>query len=117
MLEFAARMSGQLTATLQIDEPDMDLARELIPILETRTNRIIANSFSNMVEISHATIHGGPFPATSDPRFTSVGTTAIDRFLRPISYQNLPATLLPDPIQDGNPQGLWRLVDGKPTRD
>jgi NADP-dependent aldehyde dehydrogenase len=117
MLEFAARMSGQLTATLQIDEPDMDLARELIPILETRTNRIIANSFSNMVEISHATIHGGPFPATSDPRFTSVGATAIDRFLRPISYQNLPATLLPDPIQDGNPQGLWRLVDGKPTRD
>lgn len=116
MLEFASRMNGQLTATLQIDEADMDLARQLLPILETRTNRIIANSFSNMVEISHATIHGGPFPATSDPRFTSVGATAIDRFLRPVSYQNLPAALLPEPIQEGNPQGLWRLVDGKPVK-
>lgn len=116
MLAFAARMNGQLTATLQIDDADLDLARALIPVLETRTNRIIANSFSNMVEISHATVHGGPFPATSDPRFTSVGATAIDRFLRPVSYQNLPAALLPEAIRDGNPQGLWRLVDGTPMQ-
>lgn len=116
MLEFATRMNGQLTATLQIDEADLDLARSLLPVLETRTNRIIANSFSNMVEISHATIHGGPFPATSDPRFTSVGATAIDRFLRPVSYQNLPEALLPEAIQAGNPHRLWRLVDGKPMQ-
>jgi NADP-dependent aldehyde dehydrogenase len=116
MLAFAARMNGQLTATLQIDDDDLDLARALIPVLETRTNRIIANSFSNMVEISHATVHGGPFPATSDPRFTSVGATAIDRFLRPVSYQNLPAVLLPEAVKDGNPQGLWRLIDGTPMQ-
>lgn len=112
MRQFAEAMHGQLTATLHFDEADLAIAEQLLPLLELKTNRIIANSFSNLVEISHATIHGGPFPATSDPRFTSVGTTAIDRFLRPISYQNMPETLLPPAIRSDNPLGLWRLTDG-----
>jgi NADP-dependent aldehyde dehydrogenase len=112
MRQFAQAMHGQLTATLHFDEADTQIAADLLPLLELKTNRIIANSFSNLVEISHATIHGGPYPATSDPRFTSVGTTAIDRFLRPISYQNMPETLLPPAIKSDNPLGLWRLTDG-----
>jgi alpha-ketoglutaric semialdehyde dehydrogenase len=64
------------------------------------------------VEVSHAMVHGGPFPATSDPRSTSVGTLAIDRFLRPVCYQDLPPALLPQAVHDENPLGLWRLRDG-----
>ncbi|HVE23273.1 MAG TPA: aldehyde dehydrogenase (NADP(+)), partial [Acidocella sp.] len=78
--------------------------------------RIVANGFSNIVEISDAQIHGGPFPATSDPRFTSVGSTAINRFLRPVSYQNFPAELLPPALRDDNPLNLWRLRDKLPGR-
>jgi alpha-ketoglutaric semialdehyde dehydrogenase len=65
------------------------------------------------VEVSYAMVHGGPFPATSDSRTTSVGATAIERFLRPVCYQNLPQELLDASLKDGNPLGLWRLVDGE----
>ncbi|HVE23222.1 MAG TPA: aldehyde dehydrogenase (NADP(+)), partial [Acidocella sp.] len=78
--------------------------------------RIVANGFSNIVEISDAQIHGGPFPATSDPRFTSVGSTAINRFLRPVSYQNFPPELLPPALRDDNPLRLWRLRDKLPGK-
>ncbi len=113
MLDFAKRMNGQLTATLQIDPEDMDAAHHLLTALELKTNRILVNAFSNIVDITHATVHGGPYPAASDSRFTSVGATAIDRFLRPICYQNLPQELLPPALQDGNPLSLWRLRDGQ----
>ena len=85
-----------------------------MPVLERKAGRIIANGFSNAaVEFTSATNHGGPFPATSDSRFTSVGSSAIDRFLRPVSYQNVPAVLLPPALRDENPYGLTRLRDDR----
>ncbi|GAB2874856.1 aldehyde dehydrogenase (NADP(+)) [Paraburkholderia jirisanensis] len=116
MHEVARHLSGQLGIVVHVDDADVDLAGKLIPVLERKTGRIVANSFSNVVEICDAQIHGGPFPATTDPRFTSVGSSAIDRFLRPVAYQGMPASLLPPALQDGNPLGLWRLRDGQPRQ-
>lgn len=109
----AEHLDGQLTATLQMDEMDMEAARELLPILERKAGRILVNGFPTGVEVSYAMVHGGPYPATSDSRVTSVGAMAIERFLRPVCYQNLPAGLLPEALREGNPLGVGRLVDGK----
>lgn len=105
-------LEGQLTATLHLDAADADLARPLLPLLERKVGRILANGWPTGVEVSHAMVHGGPYPATSDPRSTSVGSAAIERFLRPVCYQDLPQALLPEAIRDGNPLGLPRLIDG-----
>ena len=101
---------GQLTATIQMDAGDTDLAARLIPVLERKAGRILANGWPTGVEVAHAMVHGGPFPATSDGRTTSVGSMAIDRFLRPVSYQNLSAALLPAVLRDGT--DAPRLIDG-----
>ncbi len=106
-------MEGQLTATLQMDDKDYPLAAELLPLLETKCGRILANGWPTGVEVSHAMVHGGPFPATTDPRATSVGTLAIERFLRPVCYQNVPEALLPDELQAT--ADVPRLVDGEPA--
>ncbi|HEX7848189.1 MAG TPA: aldehyde dehydrogenase (NADP(+)) [Sphingomonas sp.] len=106
-------MEGQLTATLQLDAADHDLARSLLPILERKAGRILANGWPTGVEVSYAMVHGGPFPATSDPRSTSVGAAAIERFLRPVCYQDLPDDLLPPLLRSGNPLGLPRRIDGE----
>lgn len=103
---------GQLTATLHMDEADMDLAAKLVPLLERKAGRILANGWPTGVEVAHAMVHGGPFPATSDGRTTSVGSMAIDRFVRPVSYQNLAPALLPEDLRDGA-TGAPRLLDGK----
>jgi alpha-ketoglutaric semialdehyde dehydrogenase len=105
-------MEGQLTATLQLDPADHETARPLLPILERKAGRILANGWPTGVEVSYAMVHGGPFPATSDPRTTSVGAAAIERFLRPVCYQDLPADLLPPMLRDANPLGLPRRVEG-----
>lgn len=107
-----AAMEGQLTATLHMLPDDYSAARDLVPILENRAGRIIANAWPTGVEVTHAMVHGGPFPATSDGRSTSVGTLAIDRFLRPVSYQDMPAALLPKALLDG-PSPVLRRVDGR----
>ncbi|HVI98791.1 MAG TPA: aldehyde dehydrogenase (NADP(+)) [Sphingomonas sp.] len=109
-------LEGQLTATLQLDDEDVEDARVLLPILERKAGRILANGWPTGVEVSYAMVHGGPFPATSDSRTTSVGTAAIERFLRPVCYQDLPDALLPRAVKHGNPLGLPRLVDGEPER-
>ncbi|MBY6031543.1 aldehyde dehydrogenase (NADP(+)), partial [Halomonas sp. DP8Y7-1] len=109
----AEGLEGQLTATLQMDDGDVDAARGLLPILERRAGRVMANGWPTGVEVCHAMVHGGPYPATSDSRTTSVGSAAIHRFLRPVCYQNLPDSLLPDALKDGNPLKLRRLVDGQ----
>ncbi|WP_144107992.1 aldehyde dehydrogenase (NADP(+)) [Paraburkholderia sp. BCC1886] len=116
MREVAGHIAGQLTATLQIDGDDLPAAHALLPILERKAGRILVNGFPTGVEVSHAMVHGGPFPATSDSRGTSVGTTAIERFLRPVCYQDFPAALLPQSLADGNPLNLWRRRDGEITR-
>lgn len=95
MIAVAHQLEGQLTATLLMDNDDIDFARRLLPVLERKAGRILANGFPTGVEVSYAMVHGGPYPATSDGRSTSVGAMAIERFLRPVCYQDLPAALLP----------------------
>ncbi|MFD1623562.1 aldehyde dehydrogenase (NADP(+)) [Azospirillum griseum] len=111
------RLEGQLTATLHMDGADAEAARALLPVLERKAGRILANGWPTGVEVCEAMVHGGPFPATSDSRTTSVGTLAIRRFLRPVCYQDLPDALLPEALRRGNPLGLWRRVDGVLGRD
>ena len=110
-------LEGQLTATLHVDDSDHDQAAELLPLLELKVGRILFNGWPTGVEVCHAMVHGGPSPATSDSRTTSVGGRAIERFLRPVCYQNMPKALLPSAIADGNPDGLWRRIDGQLTQD
>jgi 2,5-dioxopentanoate dehydrogenase len=114
LLALAESLEGQLTATLQLDEADRSLAQALLPILERKAGRILANGFPTGVEVSHAMVHGGPYPAGSSALHTSVGTAAIERFLRPVCYQDLPDFLLPPTLRDANPLGLWRRHDGHP---
>jgi NADP-dependent aldehyde dehydrogenase len=109
----AEQLEGQLTATLHMDDADIDAAKALLPTLERKAGRILANGWPTGVEVGHAMVHGGPFPATSDSRTTSVGSAAIHRFLRPVCYQSLPEGLLPDALKEGNPLNVTRLVDGK----
>ena len=116
MLALAESLEGQLPATLQMTADDSALARSLVAILERKAGRILVNGFPTGVEVSYAMVHGGPYPATSNDRHTSVGATAIDRFLRPVCYQNFPAELLPEELGDANPLHLWRLRDGKLTQ-
>ncbi|MGQ7250005.1 aldehyde dehydrogenase (NADP(+)), partial [Halomonas sp. V046] len=109
----AEHLEGQLTATLQMDDADLDAARALLPALERRAGRVMVNGWPTGVEVCHTMVHGGPYPATSDSRTTSVGSAAIYRFLRPVCYQNLPEGLLPEALKDANPAGVSRLMDGK----
>jgi NADP-dependent aldehyde dehydrogenase len=113
MRRLLEHMSGQLTASLHVDDRDLAMARSFVPVLERTVGRIVFNGFPTGVEVAYAMVHGGPFPATSDGRTTSVGAGAIERFLRPVSYQNMPAALLPDSLQDANPLKLWRIRDAK----
>ena len=117
MRMIANGFEGQLTVTLQMDAADIETARDLLPILERKAGRILVNGYPTGVEVGHAMVHGGPFPATSDGRSTSVGSLAIHRFLRPVCYQDLPGALLPAALQDGNPLGVWRQVEGELTKE
>jgi alpha-ketoglutaric semialdehyde dehydrogenase len=95
MLAVLEALEGQLTATLHLTAQDEALAARLLPVLERKAGRLVANGWPTGVEVAHAMVHGGPFPATSDGRSTSVGSLAIERFLRPICYQDFPDALLP----------------------
>ncbi|MCQ4160012.1 aldehyde dehydrogenase (NADP(+)) [Roseomonas sp. GC11] len=114
MLRLAEELEGQLTATIQMQDEDLEMARALLPVLERKVGRILFNGYPTGVEVAHAMVHGGPFPSTSDGRSTSVGTLAIGRFLRPVCYQDMPAALHPAALRDDNPLGLWRRRDGVP---
>ncbi len=107
-------LEGQLTASVHHGEGDAATVRALLPLLEQKVGRIVFGGWPTGVEVTHAMVHGGPHPATSDGRSTSVGTLAIRRFLRPVSYQNAPDDLLPPSLRDDNPWGLPRRVDGTP---
>ncbi|HBP6810680.1 TPA: aldehyde dehydrogenase (NADP(+)) [Pseudomonas aeruginosa] len=109
-------LHGQLTATLIAEAEDLASFADLVPLLEQKAGRLLLNGYPTGVEVCDAMVHGGPYPATSDARGTSVGTLAIDRFLRPVCYQNYPDAWLPEALKDGNPLGIARLVDGVGTR-
>lgn len=105
-------LEGQLTATVHAAVADSAAAAALVPVLELKVGRILFNGWPTGVEVGHAMVHGGPFPATSDSRSTSVGSLAIERFQRPVAYQDVPAALLPEAVRDDNPWGLRRRIDG-----
>ena len=117
MRTVAEHIEGQLTATIHADESDHDDARLLLPPLELKVGRILFDGWPTGVEVCHAMVHGGPYPTTSDSRSTSVGSRAIERFLRPVCYQSVPKSLLPSAIADDNPDHLWRRIDGRLTQD
>jgi alpha-ketoglutaric semialdehyde dehydrogenase len=117
MLEFAHTMPGQLTATLHGTDADLCASSSLMDALQARAGRLIVNGYPTGVEVCHAMVHGGVYPATSDSRFTSVGTLAIYRFARPVCFQNCPNANLPDELKDANPLGILRSVNGQMTRE
>jgi len=95
MMALAQQLEGQLTCTLHLSEADYDSARALLPILERKAGRVLANAFPTGVEVCDTMVHGGPYPASTNFGATSVGTLSIRRFLRPVCYQNIPAQILP----------------------
>jgi alpha-ketoglutaric semialdehyde dehydrogenase len=117
LLNAAQKLEGHLTATIHGTEDDLAQARELVQVLETKVGRILFNGYPTGVEVSHAMVHGGPFPATSDGRSTSVGTRAILRFARLVCYQDFPDALLPAELQCANPLNITRMLNGALKRD
>jgi NADP-dependent aldehyde dehydrogenase len=117
LLALARGLEGQLTAALHGSEADLAEHADLVSILEGKAGRLIVNGFPTGVEVCHAMVHGGPFPATSDGRTTSVGSMAILRFARPVCYQDFPQAVLPAELKNENPLGIWRMVDGTLTRE
>ncbi len=110
-------LDGQLTATLHLGGEEVASARHWIDLLERKAGRVIVNGFPTGVEVSPAMNHGGPYPATTDVRYTAVGTAAILRFARPVCYQDVPPPLLPPALRNENPVGILRLVNGAHTRE
>jgi len=113
----AHKLHGHITATIHGTEEDLEEYAELIGILEQKVGRLLINGYPTGVEVCHAMVHGGPYPATTDSRSTSVGTLAIHRFSRQVCYQNFPQSLLPRELKDDNPLRIWRLVDGERTKE
>lgn len=117
LLEVIGAQEGQLTGTVHGTEGDLAANAAAIAALQERVGRLIFGGFPTGVEVCHAMVHGGPYPSTSDGRSTSVGTMAIQRFVRAVCFQNAPQTLLPEALRDGNPLGIHRLLDGNRTKD
>lgn len=116
VLTIARGLEGHLTATIHGTEQDLREFADLIAILENKVGRLVFNGFPTGVEVTHAMVHGGPYPSTSDGRSTSVGSQAIFRFARLVCYQGFPDGALPDAVKEGNPLGIWRMVDGEMSR-
>jgi NADP-dependent aldehyde dehydrogenase len=112
LVDLAGSLEGQLTATVHAEESDYPLARRLLAVLERLAGRVLFGGWPTGVQVGHAMVHGGPFPATSDSRITSVGTRAIERFLRPVCYQDAPAELLPEVLRE-DVSGVPRRIDGR----
>jgi 2,5-dioxopentanoate dehydrogenase len=117
LLKVTQHLEGQLTATLMATEQDMLGHGELVEAVQDICGRFILNSVPTGVEVCLAMHHGGPFPASTDSRFTSVGADGIKRFARPVSYQGWPDSLLPEELKNGNPLGIWRTVNNEVTKE
>jgi acyl-CoA reductase-like NAD-dependent aldehyde dehydrogenase len=117
LIEVAADLEGSLTATIHADVSDAEWASRLSSALTDKAGRIVWNGYPTGVVVVWGMQHGGPYPATTSAGHTSVGATAIRRFLRPVAFQNTPDALLPEPLRAANPLGIQRLVDGRWTKD
>ncbi len=117
LYSLAAALEGQLTATIHGTEEDLRQHAGLVDILREKAGRLVINGFPTGVAVNHAMVHGGPWPATTPAAGTSVGTAAIYRFCRPVCYQDFPAYLLPPELQNGNPLGIWRLLNGRLSKE
>lgn len=113
LLETIPTLHGNLTATIHAEESEMGAARDVFDLLREKAGRLLLNGFPTGVAVVHSMQHGGPYPATTAPATTSVGMTAIKRFLRPVAFQNLPDTLLPEALKNDNPLNIWRVVDNQ----
>lgn len=113
LLALAEKLEGQLTVSIHGTEDDLQAHADLVSVLREKAGRLIFNGFPTGVAVSPAMVHGGPFPATTFPSGTSVGTLAIYRFTRPVCYQDFPQSSLPDELKDENPLGIWRLENGE----
>ena len=110
-------INGQLTGTILATNNEMLMNKDLINILKERVGRIIFNGVPTGVEVSPSMLHGGPYPASTDSRFTAVGIKSIDRWVRPLSYQDFPNELLPDSLKNNNPKNILRLINGVYTKN
>jgi alpha-ketoglutaric semialdehyde dehydrogenase len=115
--EIASNLAGQLTVTIHATDEDLKEFAWLVDILREKAGRLVFGSMPTGLEVGPATQHGGPYPATTDPRFTSVGTAAILRFVRPVCFQDFPQAWLPAELKNENPRGIARMVDGAWTRE
>ncbi len=117
VMRAAEELEGHLTATIWGTDADLAEHADLIAILERKVGRLIFNGFPTGLEVSDAIIHGGPYPACSDSRFTAVGSRAVLRFARPVCYQGFPDVSLPDELRNANSLGILRMINGSTTRD
>jgi alpha-ketoglutaric semialdehyde dehydrogenase len=111
------QLSGQLTGTVLAEGNEFEAFADTIALLEARVGRLLCNGMPTGVEVCSAMHHGGPYPATTDARFTSVGSAGIERFVRPVCYQSWPEALLPVELHNSNPMDIWRLVDNARTKE
>jgi 2,5-dioxopentanoate dehydrogenase len=117
LISILSNFDGQLTSSIIFEKEDNDQVKILVDVLKHKAGRLVMNGVPTGVEVCDAMVHGGPFPSSTDSRYTSVGSGAIDRWLRPISFQNCPNELLPLELQNENPLGIWRKVNGKISKD
>jgi 2,5-dioxopentanoate dehydrogenase len=110
-------LPGQLTATVHLTPEEEEASRAFLEALAEKAGRLILNGYPTGVEVCASMQHGGAYPATTDARFTSVGTAAILRFARPVCFQNFPEKLLPPELQNVNRLGIWRQINGRFTQD
>ena len=111
-MEAIRHCHGQLTGTVMGISEELEQFRDCIAALQEKVGRLIFNGVPTGVEVCHAMIHGGPFPASGNSQYTSVGADAIKRFVRPVCFQDCPEALLPNELKDANPKGIFRKVDG-----
>ena len=116
VLQVASCLHGQLTSTIMANDDEANNYSDLLEILAQKAGRVIYNGVPTGVEVCQAMHHGGPFPASSNGAYTSVGVEAAKRFVRPVSFQNIPDSLLPDELKSANPLGIWRTVNGQKTK-
>jgi 2,5-dioxopentanoate dehydrogenase len=117
LLDAAQRLDGQLTATVHLAGDEYEASRPLLEILAQKAGRLIINGYPTGVEVCPSMQHGGPYPATTDARFTSVGTAAVQRFARPVCYQSFPEALLPPELHNANRCRIWRQINGKLSKE